>query len=382
MDGSSFQAKDGSNFKTEDSPYYHFNSTCRERNPTAVERWADFSCLFCSALDKLPSLEATVYRGLNIPLTQQSHEYKQGKVVWLVSATSTTSDRKDTLKSFGAGTVSRPGTLMEIRALFAKDIQVFSVFKKEKELLLAPNTCLSIQEAFTSQTLASLKRLVENMPENVDLIVAHQQQVSSDDIIAAQDKEKTDLADFQTQQFLIRVPPPSVSAWSLILQQLQAVLTNEAIASISYYRSVNFAASVCGEMSESCSTTGLTAEAALYAAAGKTLHDVIAARPSSVHDVDNSLESAVVNGQQVLPHIQEAQEAAKAAGDNAKASELQKLRCFNNTCLHHISLTCFTGCPSKKLSKKLKNCKKRKHCGPVLTFCRSSACLCIASQPT
>ena len=136
MDGSKFSQSLG----TEDSPYYHFNSTCRSRDATAVQRWADFSCLFCSALDKLPSQEITVYRGLNVPLSQVSHEYKANKVVWLVSVTSTTSDEKDTLQSFGTGANSRPGTLMKIRALFAKDIRAFSMFKKESEWLLAPNT--------------------------------------------------------------------------------------------------------------------------------------------------------------------------------------------------------------------------------------------------
>jgi hypothetical protein len=195
MDGSHFS----NTYGTEDSPYYHFNSTCRSRDATAVERWADFSCLFCSALDKLPSKEITVYRGLNVPLSQVSHEYKASKVVWLVSVTSTTSDEKDTLQSFGTGAATRPGTLMKIHALFAKDIRAFSMFKKESEWLLAPNTCLSIERVLTSQELASLKGL--GVPENVDLILARQQRVSADDILAAQAQDASDLASFKTRHF-------------------------------------------------------------------------------------------------------------------------------------------------------------------------------------
>jgi len=132
--------------------------------------------------------------------------------VWLVSVTSTTSDEKDTLQSFGTGANSRPGTLMKIRALFAKDIRAFSMFKKESEWLLAPNTCLSIEKVFTSQDLADMKGL--GVPENVDLIYARQQQVSAEDILAAQENDKSDLAAFKTQQFLIR---PSASKSSSIL---------------------------------------------------------------------------------------------------------------------------------------------------------------------
>jgi len=144
---------------TEDSPYYYFNAACRSRAAAAVQPWAEFSCLFCSALDKLPSQEITVYRGLNVPLSQVSHEYTVNNIVWLVSVTSTTSDERDTLQSFGSGAGARPGTLMKIHALFAKDIRAFSMFKKESELLLAPNTCLSIERVLTSQELASLKGL-------------------------------------------------------------------------------------------------------------------------------------------------------------------------------------------------------------------------------
>ena len=79
MDGSQF------GLSTEDSPYYHFNSICRKRDSDAVERWADFSCLFCSALDKLPSEAITVFRGLNVPLSQVSHEYKASNIVWLLA---------------------------------------------------------------------------------------------------------------------------------------------------------------------------------------------------------------------------------------------------------------------------------------------------------
>jgi hypothetical protein len=78
----------------------------RARIPSEVALWADFSRIIDSALDKLPSQEITVYRGFHVPLTQVSHEYQQGKIVWFVSITSTTTDEKHTLKFFGSGNIA------------------------------------------------------------------------------------------------------------------------------------------------------------------------------------------------------------------------------------------------------------------------------------
>ena len=119
-----------------------------------------------------------MYRGFHVPLTQVSHEFQQGKVVWFVSITSTTIDEKHTLKFFGSDTSSSPGTLMKIRALFAKYIKAFSAIPSESELVFSSNTCLSIERVFSSEEVMSLKGLIEDLPEHVDLIVARQQRVS------------------------------------------------------------------------------------------------------------------------------------------------------------------------------------------------------------
>ena len=147
---------------TEDSLYYRFNSTMRGREPAEVELWADFARIMDCALDKLPPQEVTVYRGFHVSLTQVSHEFQQGKIVWLVSVTSATTDEKRTLKFFGSGSSSSPGTLMKIHALSAKDIKAFSVIPAESELVFSLNTCLSIERVVTSQELMSLKGLIDD----------------------------------------------------------------------------------------------------------------------------------------------------------------------------------------------------------------------------
>jgi hypothetical protein len=99
--------------------------------------------VFCSALEQLPSVAATVFRGLDLPLTQQSHMYSKGSTVWLNSVTSATTDKDTTLLQFGTGACGRPGTLLQIIAVDAKDIQAFSRFP-ESELLLPPNSCHTV----------------------------------------------------------------------------------------------------------------------------------------------------------------------------------------------------------------------------------------------
>jgi hypothetical protein len=184
---------------TEDSLYYRFNSTMRGREPAEVELWADFARIMDCALDKLPPQEVTVYRGFHVSLTQVSHEFQQGKVVWLVSVTSATTDEKRTLKFFGSGSSSSPGTLMKIHALSAKDIKAFSVIPAESELVFSLNTCLSIERVVTSQELMSLSGLIEGLPENVDLIVARQQRVSADAVTSAIAQDAHDLNVFKSQ---------------------------------------------------------------------------------------------------------------------------------------------------------------------------------------
>ena len=194
---------DGSHYSltSDDSLYYRYNSTMRGRVPEQVELWADYSRIIDSALHKLPSQEAIVYRGFHVSLTQASHEFQPGKVVWLVSITSTTTDEKHTLKFFGSGSSSSPGTLMKIHALSAKDIKAFSVLPAESELVFPLNTCLSIERVVTSQELMSLKGLIEDLPENVDLIVAREHRAAKDAVTAAVAKDAADLALFESQDF-------------------------------------------------------------------------------------------------------------------------------------------------------------------------------------
>ena len=54
------------------------NAALRAGDSEQVQRWSAFTKLLCDALDKLPSVSCTVFRGLDQPLTQISHLYVKG----------------------------------------------------------------------------------------------------------------------------------------------------------------------------------------------------------------------------------------------------------------------------------------------------------------
>jgi hypothetical protein len=144
----------------EQSIYFVYNAATRSANPRDVELWCVFSLLFCTALDKLPSVEVTVFRGVDVPLTQLHHYMATGVTgansVWMTSITSTTTDKVRTLRDFGTGASGRPGTLLQINAVDAKDISDFSQFKPEFEYVIPPNSNHTVEVALSSAQVKCL----------------------------------------------------------------------------------------------------------------------------------------------------------------------------------------------------------------------------------
>jgi serine/threonine protein kinase len=143
----------------EQSIFFMYNDIIRSANPQYVELWSSFSFIFCSALEKLPSVVKPVFRGLDVPLTQLSHQYVASGTVWLTSVTSTTTDRGKTLLGFGTGSSGRPGTLLQINAVDAKDISHFSKFKAENEFVIPPNSFHCLRVALSSAQVKRLHRI-------------------------------------------------------------------------------------------------------------------------------------------------------------------------------------------------------------------------------
>jgi len=140
----------------EKSVYHKCNSDVRSGDAAAIRFWSAYSLLLSRALDKLPSVACTVYRGLSQPLTQLSHEYAEGRKVWYNAVTSTTTDKQGTLTQFGAG-----GTLLQMRVTNAKDISAFSVFPGEHERLLPHNSCHFVETALASAKVARCASCVD-----------------------------------------------------------------------------------------------------------------------------------------------------------------------------------------------------------------------------
>ncbi len=69
---------------TEESPYYVYNSSLRARNAHNLKLWQDFSFFFISALEKLPPVKTTSFRGEKKRVTELSKQYAKGNQVKLM----------------------------------------------------------------------------------------------------------------------------------------------------------------------------------------------------------------------------------------------------------------------------------------------------------
>ncbi len=111
-----------------------------------------------------------MHRGLDCSLTDVSHLYVEGGIVWSNSVMSTTTDKDQTLRLFGAGAHGNAGTFLQMRVCSARSVQAFSVYPTEQELLLRANTCCKVMVALPSAKAALLQGLAD-LPPNVDLLV-------------------------------------------------------------------------------------------------------------------------------------------------------------------------------------------------------------------
>lgn len=155
---------------THGAPFSSYNAALRGAEANRVSTWSGYSFLLYNALLKLPSVACTVFRGLNVPLSEVSHLYYKGGLVWLRSPTSTTTDKSKTLLEFGQGLAAGAGTFMELRVKNAKEIETFSAVPGEQERLIPQNTCFRVLQAFSAVDLHDL-RTFGTLPPNVDLVV-------------------------------------------------------------------------------------------------------------------------------------------------------------------------------------------------------------------
>ncbi|CAF1003968.1 unnamed protein product [Adineta steineri] len=114
--------------------YSSLNSTLRAEDRHALKPWFTYLKLLMTALKKLPSIKAVVWRGV---YGDVGSVFAKDNIDMWWSVNSTTMDLKIVEPFLG-----EHGTLFTIEAICGKDISQFSASPEEREVILMPGTCL------------------------------------------------------------------------------------------------------------------------------------------------------------------------------------------------------------------------------------------------
>ncbi|CAF3543774.1 unnamed protein product [Rotaria sp. Silwood1] len=125
---------------SEKSLYYILNSALRDKNRDKLKPWFSYLKLFLTGLYKLPSVKATIWRGIKCDISQQFE--KDATFVWW--GLSSCTESIDILKSpqFLGTTGAR--TLISIECINGKMIKRHSAYDNENEILLMPASCFQV----------------------------------------------------------------------------------------------------------------------------------------------------------------------------------------------------------------------------------------------
>jgi serine/threonine protein kinase len=150
--------------------YYLFCKAYRDRDDSALERFADFSFHFWNGLGKLPDNAMELFRGLDRRLMDISDLYAENNDVHWHYPSSTTTNKAV------ASTFSGGGTLISfVGVTNAKSIQAFSLVPNEEEFMLMYTSAFQVEVALPSEK-ARLVGQFGSLPANVDLVVLRAKQ--------------------------------------------------------------------------------------------------------------------------------------------------------------------------------------------------------------
>ncbi|CAF4002358.1 unnamed protein product [Rotaria sp. Silwood1] len=113
------------------------NRALRAKDRHELKPWFGFLKLFITALNKLPSVQTTIWRGVNTDVTFSFIENKL-EIWWTVNSCSRD---LDAIQSYLIAT----GTIFNIQVINGKDIRTYSAFKDENEIILVPGTHLRVK---------------------------------------------------------------------------------------------------------------------------------------------------------------------------------------------------------------------------------------------
>ena len=127
------------NVPSEASPYYLVNAALRAKEREKVKPWRDYIWLLLHALRRLPAAPTTkVFRGMKRAVTELGPDYANGEeFVW--SGFSSTATTMNVMNTFVGSNGGRVLLDIELTEPVGRDIQAFSLFPGENEILLPPN---------------------------------------------------------------------------------------------------------------------------------------------------------------------------------------------------------------------------------------------------
>jgi len=310
-----------------ESPYGACNGALRAADRGKCKPFVPFIWHVMHAMAKCERYEGgNVYRGVKADL---SADYpKDREVTWFQFSSCTCDIQVEQSEQFCGSQGTRTLFSIELTTGRARIITKFSLVPSEAEVLLPPNSRFKVVSQFDAGNGLVIIQLKELPPK--DPIIDFDAPLSAAAAPSAAPSAAAAAASFAAGSTLLAplsiVPAPSIppASWPSLLQQFQAALTPQSVASVTYYRDVAFAAAVCGELSDSDAAEAALADAAHYAAASKQLHNIVAGQGSPTSA--ESLASLLAQVKHAAPQIEAAKDPAKTAKDYSKASELQELR--------------------------------------------------------
>lgn len=133
----------------ENSLYRLFNQALRSKNRQQLENWFPYLRLFDSALEKLPEVEETVWRGVSMDIGK--NYLKNQRITWW-GITSCALSVNAVEPFLGQGQNS---TLFSIRTINGKNIRDYAEFQNEDEIVLPLGTQLQVKADRLEQQNAS-----------------------------------------------------------------------------------------------------------------------------------------------------------------------------------------------------------------------------------
>ena len=174
----------------ENSFYIILNRTLRKEDQTLLKPWHSYLKLFVSALEKLPVVVETIYRGVKKNMADQ---YPKGKKFTWWSFTSCTKS-VEVLQSDQFLGKTGPRTLFSIQCESGRCIQQHSYFPSEDEVLLLAGRKFEVTSSLDSGN---------------ELVIIQLKEIESDEPLLGTSKSQGSTTDRRTTDFptMPKLPP-------------------------------------------------------------------------------------------------------------------------------------------------------------------------------